>query len=390
MMLTFDTSIQWLAIPEAVHTESWQQSQAVAISGRWQTYLNQVCLKTILPWLQEKSGAEPVVALDTSNLWEWVNGSAVTLGHTRLIIVPTEAMGTSELRVPQEWIDIPDWIGDYYLAVEVDTDEQGLRIWGYSTHEQLKCQGHYDEIDRSYSLTDSELIPDLGVFWVMQQLSPEPTRVEIPSLPSLPATEAEALIQRVDALEMIAPRLQVPFLQWAALLESNRWLQRLYQRRSEQPQQELAERNQTGVQLSQWLRNIVEPGWQAIAELFRAEPDLAFSFRREDESQSLVRRVKQIQLAAELPHVILAMGLEPEPDGRIRIEVQVLPGQGTAVLPANLQLVMSSTAGEILQSVEAGEQSRYIQLRRFKCSPGTAFRLQIRLADVSVTEDFMA
>ena len=396
-MLTFDTSTQWLEIPAEVHRESWQP-QSLETSGHWQAYLNQVCLKTILPWLQETIGQQPVIhSPETPAFWELVNGSAIELNTLRLIVVPTEAMDTSELRVPQEWVDIPDWVGDYYLAVEIDTDEQMVHVWGYTTHAQIKTQGHYDPIDRTYTVTGKALIQDMAVFWVMQQVTPEPTRVDVPALPSLPAADAEALIQQVRRSDTGWPQLEIPFSQWGALLQDDRWLQRLCQvqpidqaQQSDQiqqvPQPEVAQRL---VQLSQWWQNQFETGWQAIADLFSAEPDLAFSFRREDDSQPSIQRAKQLQLGSGLPDVILAIAVEPEPDERLRIGVQVLPLQGTAYLPANLRLVMQSTAGETLQSVAASDQSNYIQLRRFKCSPGTAFRLLVIVADVSVTEEFV-
>ncbi|NJP10788.1 MAG: DUF1822 family protein [Leptolyngbyaceae cyanobacterium RU_5_1] len=212
MVLISDTSTQWLEIPQTVHEQSWQQSQVISIPGnRLQAYLNQVCLQTVLPWLQERSEIEPVISSASSPaVWELVNGSAIALGTTRLVLMPTEAMDKSEFRVPQEWVDLPSWVGDYYLAIEIDTDEQSLTIWGYATHEMLKSQGQYDPGDRTYSLDGADLIQDMTVFWVMQQLVAEPTRSEIPALPTLSAAQAEALIQRVADLAIALPRLEVP------------------------------------------------------------------------------------------------------------------------------------------------------------------------------------
>lgn len=389
-MLTFETSIQSLEVPETIHTESWQQCQTLANSGWWQAYLNQICLQTVLPWLEETLGIEPIVTSpNTPQFWSLVNGSAIAVENRRFILVPTEAMDRSELRVPQEWVDIPTWVGDYYLAVEVDPDEQVLQVWGYCTHEQVKLQGQYDASDRTYCLTESDLIQDMAVFWVMQQVAPEPTRSEVSSLANLSNQEADTLIQQANHSEAVPLRLSIAFLQWGALLQNDRWLQRLCELSpSQSPQSPAAQPDLTSVQLGQWLQNQFELGWQTLTDLFRTEPDLAFSFRRE-ETQATIRRVKQIHLAAELSDVVLAIALKPEPDERIRIGVQVLPMQGNAYLPAQLQLVMLSSMGEILQSVEASDQSNYIQLRRVKCSPGMVFRLQIRVADVSVTEDFV-
>ncbi|NJP10787.1 MAG: DUF1822 family protein [Leptolyngbyaceae cyanobacterium RU_5_1] len=178
------------------------------------------------------------------------------------------------------------------------------------------------------------------------------------------------------------------------------WLDRLCERRldgqhSDERQNEqvqepsLSERMQVGANLSQWLQGMFETGWQAIADLLGPEPDLAFSFRREDEAEPFIQRVKRIQLSAELPSVMLVVRLETTADDRRQIWVQVLPWQGSAYLPAGLSLVLLSVSGEVIQSVRAGSQSNYIQLRRFKCALGTQFRLQIAVADASVTEDFV-
>lgn len=392
MMLVSDTSTQWLEIPDAVRTQSWQQSQSISIPGnRLQAYINQVCLGTVLPWLQEKSGVEPTVdSTNSPSFWEIVNGSALVLGTTRLIFIPTEAMDRNEFRVPQEWIDIPSWVGDYYLAVEVDTDDHSLNIWGYTTHQMLKLEGSYDPSDRAYCLNGNDLIQDLIVFWVMQQLPGEPTRTTVPALPELTSRQAESLMQQLGDVAIALPRLEIPFEQWGALLEQDRWLQQLCQRRQSPIEAQVSTRQAlASVNLSQWWHNVFEAGWQAIEELFEPQLDLVFNFRQTDSTQERVRRVKQIQLGAELPIVFLVIMLETEADGRMRIWVQILPQPPEVYLPANLRLELLSITGDVLQSVEAGGTSNYIQLRRFKCPPGKQFRLQIAIADTVIHEDFI-
>lgn len=385
MILLSDTSTQWLEIPDAIRTQSWRRSQFISIPGnRWQAYINQVCLQTMLPWLQEKSGVEPRVDFrDSLAFWEMVNGSAIVLGTTRLILIPTEAMDRSEFRVPQEWIDIPSWVGDYYLAVEVDPDEQCLNIWGYATHQMLKSEGNYDASDRTYCLDGDRIIQDLTVFWVMQQLSGEPTQALIEPLPALNVGQAELLLQQLGDHAIALPRLEIPFVQWGALLEQNRWLEQLCQLRQGRV-------NATSpANLSQWWQNVFEAGWQAIEDLLAPQPDLAFNFRQGESTQQQVRRVKQVQLGDQLRAVLLVMVLETEADERTRIWIQIHPQSGETYLPANLRLEQLSMSGEVLQSVQAGDASNYIQLRRFKSSPGTQFRLQIAIADTFTYEDFV-
>jgi len=392
MMLVTDTSTQWLEIPNAVNRQSWQQSQTISIPGnRFQAYLNQVCLETVLPWLQEKSGIAPTVDSKNSlSFWEMVNGSAIVLGTTRLIFIPTESMDRNEFRVPQEWIDIPNFLGDYYLAVEVDSDEQCLNIWGYTTHQMLKSEGFYDEIDRTYCLDGNQIIQDLTAFWVMQQLSGEETRTVISPLPALTSGQAEPLLQQLGDNTIALPRLEIPFAQWGALLEQNFWLEQLCQlRQSTVNATETTRQTSQSTNLAQWWNNVFEAGWQAIEDLFGTQPDLAFNFRGSDTTSVQVRRVKEIQLGAELPTLLLVVLLETEADGRMRIWVQILPQPGEIYLPANLKLELLSMTGDVLQSVQAGEMSNYIQLRRFKSPPGTEFRLKVAMADIFTYEDFI-
>ncbi|HBB35989.1 MAG TPA: hypothetical protein DDZ80_21590 [Cyanobacteria bacterium UBA8803] len=391
-MLVFDTSTPWLEIPDTVQTKSWSQSQSILIPGnRWQAYLNQVCLQTVLPWLQEKSTVEPTVdSRNSLSFWEMVNGSAIILGTTRLIFIPSEAMDRSEFRVPQEWIDIPSWVGDYYLAVEVDPDDRCLNIWGYTTHQALKSEGSYDPSDRTYCLDGNDLIQDLTVFWVMQQLPGEATRAIVPPLPALSAEQAERWLQQLEDVAIALPRLEIPFAPWGALLEQDCWLQQLcQQRQSSVNVTEPTRQGTASTNLSQWWLNVFEAGWQALEDLLGSQPDLAFNFRRADSTAEQVRRVKQIQLGAELPALLLVVMLETKADGRMRIWVQMLPQPGEAYLPANLRLELLSMTGEVLQSVEAGGTSNYIQLRRFKSPSGAQFRLQVASADAFTYEDFV-
>jgi hypothetical protein len=389
MMLAFETSTQILEIPEAIHQDAWQQSQIVNPLGqRWQAYLNSICLQTVLLWLREKSGREPLIRSGSdAAFWEMVNGSAVTLGNSsstqgsasqRIVLIPIEAGDRTEFRVPQEWVDIPDWAGDYYLAIEVDADEQLLYVWGYTTHQSLKTQGRYDAHDRSYTLTSPHLIQDMTVFWVMQQLAPEPTRALVPPLSELSGVQAENLIQRLS--HSVIPRLEVPFELWGAILEGHS-LRLIQQRHAEVTSESLTN-------LSQWLNNVFETGWQTLETLLSAEPDLGFNFRRDEPSESTIRRVKRLQLGSV--DVLLVVTLDEEMDDRRRIWVQLLPQASGAVLPENVRLSLISASGEVLQSAQSGSESNYIQLRRFKCAIATQFELEVTVADMRMVEAFVS
>ncbi|MBV9386644.1 MAG: DUF1822 family protein, partial [Chroococcidiopsidaceae cyanobacterium CP_BM_ER_R8_30] len=151
-----DPTQLWLEVSQTTQANAWQQSQSFrAPNCRWNTYLNLSCLNTFLPWLREEyePGAAPWPNLAAlPSFWGVVNGTAITLGTKRLVLVPTETIDLSELRVPQEWVDIPSWVADYYIAAQVNPDDGWVRIWGYTTHQQLKTSGSYDSGDRTYCL----------------------------------------------------------------------------------------------------------------------------------------------------------------------------------------------------------------------------------------------
>ncbi|MCH2232297.1 MAG: DUF1822 family protein [Crocinitomicaceae bacterium] len=378
----------WLEISPKDQSSAWEQSQTLcASSSRWRAYINQLCRSTFIRYLQEEypQANIPRVNLETHlGLWDVVNGSMVNLGDKKLILLPTEASDDEELQVPQEWIDIPRLVGDYYLAVQVNPDEQWIRIWGYTTHHKLKNQGHYEPLERTYSLDINELIKDINVFFVSQELSTqETTREVITTLPSLPLVQAENLTERLGNSDSPITRLSIPFSLWGALLENENWTQKLYQKRQSQ-----RESSNTLINLSRWLDNIFDAVWQSPQEL-----DLAFETRRNAQVQgSQIKRGTVIFVEAssvERQAVILLIGITRETDERIGVRIQLYPHGRDRYLPSNITLTLCAESGEPIQSVQARNQDNYIQIKRFKCPSGFQFGVQLTLDDWTVTESFI-
>ena len=150
-----------------------------------------------------------------TSFWELVNGSAIALGSQRLVLMPTEATDIDEFRVPQEWIDIPNWRSDYYWAVQVEPDDGWVRVFGFTTHHQIKQAGDYDWRDRTYALAEDDLVADLAALWAGQELAiPIVTQAEVDPLPTLATAQAHQLIQHLGNTGLLRPRLEVPFQQW--------------------------------------------------------------------------------------------------------------------------------------------------------------------------------
>ena len=251
--------------------------------GRWNAYLNGICLNPIISWLQEESGIEPQnfpSPTEAINLWESINGTAISLEKTRIVIIPSEAIDTEEFCVPQEWVDIPNWTANYYLAVQVSPDDGYLRVWGYATHQQLKNSGIYDEVDRTYSLERADVIEDLNVMWVARQLCPD-EKVEVELLPILSPNQAETILAQLSQYPLDSLRFSLPFTQWGALLTQNSWRQQLWGQR----EATMAINTPTTVarnltNLSNWFDNFFETGWHTIAEFVgQSDSNLTLAFR---------------------------------------------------------------------------------------------------------------
>jgi len=222
-----------LELDQATIDRAWSLSQTAGNpTSRWQNYLNQAALAVFLPWLQAELDNSAKVE---GEAWELINGTAIATKGAKLVLIPSEAEDLSELRVSQEWIDIPSWTADYYLAVQVNVDAGYVRIWGYTTHQNLK-QGDFDRRDRTYSLTDDQLISDLNVLWVARELClDEVTQAAVEPIAELETTQVDSLVERLGNQNQLLPRLAVPFASWAALLQNPQLCQRLIAARRGEP-----------------------------------------------------------------------------------------------------------------------------------------------------------
>ena len=233
------------------------QEQTYSTPGAYQrAWINQLCSQAFLPWFREEVAPSAKVYPNNAALpsfWEVVNGTAITFDTFRLILIPTLAMDGDELRVPQEWVDISEWVADYYIGVQVNPDDGWIKILGYTTHINLKAKGVYDFGDRSYSLESEDLIQDINVLWVTRQMNyPEALRAEIAPLASIPQTQAENLLQRLGNADVKFPRLAVPFQLWGALIAHGGWRKKLYELRQGLPQQRsIRQWLQAGVAIAQ-------------------------------------------------------------------------------------------------------------------------------------------
>jgi hypothetical protein len=156
--------------------------------------------------------------------------------------------------------------------------------------------------------------------------------------------------------------------------------------RSPQP---IAER----VNLSQWLHDSFEAGWQSLEALLGTNTEsLAYSFRSTPEvSETEVMRAKLLDFGLQLGEQSLAMlmAITPETEQKVGISVQLHPVGTQTYLPPDLQLSLLSESGEILQEVRSRFHDNYIQLKRFRGVPGECFNIQVTCGEIAAIEKFV-
>lgn len=115
-----------------------------------------------------------------------------------------------------------------------------------------------------------------------------------------------------------------------------------------------------------------------------AEPAASSSSTPEENAT----QVKRIDVAVQLEQTVaLVVTLGPVDQERTTVRAQVHPTQGVAYLPPHLELSLCAS-NEVLQTVEAMDQDRYIQLG-FRCPAGTAFTLRVTRGEWMIEEDFV-
>jgi hypothetical protein len=380
MFTTYFDVTDWIqAIPEPINKQAWQRSRRQSTAwAQWNAYLNQICLAVCLENFKADFGLDVVGLDDRTNDRHWglVNGSVVTVGDHRIALIPSEVVDQSELEVPQEWVDIPSWAADYYLAIYLMPDMQSLHIAGFATHKQLKQEAQLDLSQRSYHLGIESLTTDLNLLGISAaSYTSDQTRAAIEPPAPLSNTQAQNLIQRLGSKAELLPRLEVPFALWAALLDQPKHHAALYRQRQ----------GETSLNLGAWLQGQFDRAWLPI-EAALGPQNLAVTTRSNgiEVATPLVQRVKVLDMGNG--SVGLLIKLTPVSDAEARIEVQIHPIGEAIHLPGETELRLLSPEGaEIAQAKATVTETIRLQ---FRASYGESFQLEVSCNDRVVTEQF--
>jgi hypothetical protein len=363
------------------------------------TQLNQLCLQKTQAWLTEigieSTPTFPPAQMDS--IWDVVNGCPLTVGDRQLILIPSIKLDRQELSVPQEWVDIPAWMGDYYVAVQIDLDDQTMNIWGYTSHRTLRETGTYNQFNRTYNIDGDLLIPKLDILWMSQLLDLQEIAT-VPPISTVAINQNISEIERLSHFSPYSPRLNIDFNAWATIISDSNLRENLYQRRLRVTK--LQSITAPAISLTNWLQQefnqALEQGWELVNNVIMGGELTAVRsgsetpiFHRE---KYLVERAKLINLQYQLneTNVVMLIGINPQDSTHVTVSVQIHAMPTVPILPPQLKLSYITNEGEELQSVTSRNHDFQIQLPTFTCDLGTAFNIQLQLDGVSQIEKFTA
>lgn len=305
-------------------------------AARQRAQMNQQCLEAFQSWLQAEfnlaAHAYPnVIALPS--IWEVVNGTAISCDQLRLVLLPTVAIALNELRVPQEWVEIPTWIADYYLAMQVDPEQGWIQINGYTSHQQLRAKGRYEADDRTYTLAVDDLWQDINGLWITQDFQTQTTlRATVASVPQLSLVQANQLLERLGNPALTFPRRAVPFPLWVALLAHGGWRQALYERR-----QGMIDRSS----VMQW----IQTGLSGFAQQLGWQRQEFILVVRGFRSQSLAAGIARSLVIADKPYELRVFTIDRSTSSMWRVELRSAMPDGTIPVGFKLRLLTEDLQG---------------------------------------------
>lgn len=196
------------------------------------------------------------------SIWQFVNGTPIlfqnnSLISRRLILLPEESQDLSEFNIPQEWIDIPQFRGDYFLPVQVNLDTRWLRFVGFNTYNHIKQYAIYNQNFAYYTLSENFLEKDLNLLFLYEkyQLFTTP---EYEALPQFSNAEKNQFMESLGEVESSRVRHHLSFIYWASLFVDQSYRLSLYKKY--QP-----------VSLGAWLEHnfyqAYSQGWQNLTDL---------------------------------------------------------------------------------------------------------------------------
>jgi Protein of unknown function (DUF1822) len=252
--------------------------------------INLHCKDIIKEWLETNKGLISAEDFPYSGepdrdrlVSQLVNGFCLKINNgdgiiSKVVFIPGEQIDIDSFEIAQEWVDLSNWLGDYYVPIQVDVETQHLHLWGMITHQDLKqMEEPDDEMFRYYNVDADRMVDNLEVLWTSCELAPEPRSNNIPKLVTQGVT---SLIDRVKSeAGSNFDRLILAFEQWGAILNDRSGYLEQYLTYEVQTLVTTSPNQLVGslIVLSRWFNkqiNEIQRDWQSIPEFLVSYTDL--------------------------------------------------------------------------------------------------------------------
>jgi hypothetical protein len=278
-----------LPIPKEAQIEIWDKLQGYSYpAAKWTAYLNRLSLEFIIPYFKQEYDCEIALAAIPKNpdsVWEYVTGFALAVDGKRVIVIPDET-DSDEFSIPCEWVDIPEWAGEYYLAVQIRPDSGWLRVFGFATHQQIKQKAECDRVMRTYTLSQEQIIDDIEVLLTSLAIASNP-KVEVPALTAIGEPQQNQYLAALKQPKLYSPRLDLSADHWATFLSDDDLRETLWHSRMpvqvKSPLQEVIQRGV--ISLSNLIEKSKIYGCDFIDELMKTPEEIEAFFESLQQNQ---------------------------------------------------------------------------------------------------------
>ncbi|NER30175.1 MAG: DUF1822 family protein [Symploca sp. SIO1C4] len=150
-------------------------------------------------------------------------------------------------------------------------------------------------------------------------------------------------------------------------------------------------------QLSNWLQGQIETGWQTIEEIlgisllnyqWRNTRSLAAESTTSNLSGVVRGKVLEVPISQGIEPIVLITELIPKSEEELSIELKICPPTKQTFLPVGLEMTVVDAVGEAVMHTQARDENRMIELG-FNAESGDCFSLRIKLAEVTIEEEFV-
>jgi hypothetical protein len=270
-----------LSIPKEIQDDQWELLQGYSYpAAKWTAYLNRLSYEFIVAYFKQEYDCEIALApipKKPDSVWEFVTGFALNIDGKRVIVIPDET-DSDEFSIPYEWVDIPQWAGEYYLAVQIRPDSGWLRVFGFATHQQIKQKAEYDRIMRTYTLSQDQIIDDIEVLLTSLAIAAN-QKVEVPALTAISQAQENKYLATLKQPKLYSPRLDLSDEHWATFVSDNDLREKLWRMRMQSPLQDVIQQVQQGVNfITNWFDKLKIHGADYTDLIFQPFDDVIECF----------------------------------------------------------------------------------------------------------------